>query len=205
MRTSSILALALAVAPAAAVAAGGGVTLYGGYRGGGGFTDTLTGQSIDVKGSGTVAASIDFPLDASRQVQFYVSHQNSEFEALSLAGTPASELNGQSMSVTYLHLGGTVFATGQVGHGLYAVGGLGVTLFNPGASGYSSELRPSMNVGFGYHWPLSRNVALRFEARGYLTLVNSEGGLFCSGGCVVTIKGDTFAQGDAQIGLSLRF
>jgi len=205
MRTSSILALALAVAPAAAIAAGGGVTLYGGYRGGGGFSDATTGQSIDVKGSGTVAGSIDFPLDASRQVQFYISHQNSEFEAVSLPGTPVSGLNGQSMSVTYFHLGGTVFATGQVGHGPYAVGGLGATLFNPGGSGYSSEWRPSMNIGFGYHWPVSRNVALRFEARGYLTLVNSEGGLFCSGGCIVTIKGDSFAQGDAQIGLSLRF
>jgi len=48
-------------------------------------------------------------------------------------------------------------------------------------------------------------VALRLEARGYATLVNSSGGLFCSGGCTLQIEGDTLTQGEVQLGLSFRF
>ncbi|MFO1301138.1 MAG: hypothetical protein U1F17_12300 [Burkholderiaceae bacterium] len=52
---------------------------------------------------------------------------------------------------------------------------------------------------------LGERVALRVEVRGYVTLVDSQGGLFCSGGCVVSIRGDTFTQGEALIGLSVSF
>ena len=212
MRVSIVLASALAVVPVAAVAAdaaggagvaGGAATIYGGYRGGGGFSDSVTGQSIDVKDSGTVSASLDFPLDATRQWQIFVSYQRSEFE--SGTQSPTASLNGQSMSVSYFHVGGTSFFQGQVGKGPYLVGGLGATLFKPSLNGYSSEWRPSMNIGIGYEWPLGQNVALRAELRGYVTLVNSSSDLFCSGGCVVSIKGDTFTQGEAMVGLSARF
>ena len=81
---------------------------------------------------------------------------------------------------------------------------LGATLFNP-AQGYSSEVRPSINIGIGYQLPLGDTLALRVEARGYGTFVNSSGGLFCSGGCVVSIKGDAITQGEVMLGLSARF
>ena len=64
------------------------------------------------------------------------------------------------MDITYLHIGGTNFYDGPVGRGPYFVGGLGATLFDP-ASGYSSELYPSINIGFGYQWPLGDKLANR--------------------------------------------
>jgi hypothetical protein len=109
------------------------------------------------------------------------------------------------LRVTYLHLGGTSFLEGRIGQGVYLVGGLGATLFEPGVDGFENELRPSINLGIGYQLPLGESVALRFEARGYATLVNSDSGVFCSGGCVIAIKGDTVTQGDVQIGLSFRY
>jgi hypothetical protein len=66
-------------------------------------------------------------------------------------------------------------------------------------------LRPSLNLGVGYQLPLAQQLALRFEARGYVTVVNSSAGLFCSGGCVFKIKGDAVTQGEAQLGLSYCF
>ena len=204
MRCSMVLVAALAALPAAA-SAQSALTLYGGYRGGGGFDDAVTGRSIDLKEAGSVAASIDLPLDARSRYQFFLSHQKSKFQAAAQSGTSASPIDGQSVSVTYFHVGGTLFVDGQVGRGVYVVGGLGATLFSPGLNGYSDEWRPSANLGIGYEWPLAQSVSLRFEARGYLTLVNSEGGMFCSGGCVVSIKGDSFTQGEALLGLSARF
>jgi hypothetical protein len=186
-------------------AAGNAVTLYGGYRGGGGFTAQATGQALDLESSGTVSASLDFAMDASRQYQLFVSYQDSKIP--NFTGSGGASASGQSlpMSVTYLHVGGTNFFDGPIGKGPYVVGGFGATLFQPSMSGYSSEWRPSMNIGIGYQWPLGESLALRVEARGYLTLINSESSLFCSGGCVVNIKGDAFTQGEALIGLSARF
>lgn len=205
MRASILFAAALSTLPAGAFADGGALTLYGGYRGGGSFADSTTGQSIDVANAGSVSASVDLPVDASRQVQLFVGHQGSNFAVRTLPATPASALDGRAVSVTYLHLGGTNFFDGPIGRGPYVVGGVGATLFSPGSSGYSNEWRPSLNVGVGYQWLLGERVALRVEARGYVTLVDSQGGLFCSGGCVVSIRGDTFTQGEALIGLSVGF
>jgi hypothetical protein len=62
-----------------------------------------------------------------------------------------------------------------------------------------------MNLGLGYQWPLAGALSLRMELRGYFTLINSRSSLFCSGGCVVVIKGDSLAQAEALLGLSFAF
>jgi hypothetical protein len=110
-----------------------------------------------------------------------------------------------AMKVIYFHLGGTNFFGGPIGKGPYVVGGLGATLFQPGSSGYGDEVRPSLNLGIGYQATLGEHVAVRVETRGYFTLVNSSGGLFCSGGCVFKIKAATVTQAEVQLGLSYRF
>lgn len=197
-----IIATALLMAlPAIAAEKDYAVTVYAGYRGGGSFTNADTEQSLKLDASGAVSLALDMPLDASRQYQIFVSHQRTH---LSLDRTSFAGGNRLAMDITYLHIGGTNFYDGEVGRGPYFVGGLGATLFNP-AAGYSSELYPSINVGFGYQWPLGDTLAVRVEARGYATLVNSSGGVFCSGGCVVSIKGDTVSQGEVMLGLSSRF
>ncbi len=177
------------------------LTAYAGYRGGGGFIDANTGQSLNLGGSAAVALALDFPLDDARQYQVLVSHQRTH---LSLGTTSSARGNPLPMEITYLHLGGTNFFEGTVGRGPYLVGGLGATLFSPGA-GYSGETYPSLNLGIGYQWLLGDTFAVRVEARGYATLVNSSGGIFCSGGCVVSIKGDTVRQGDLMLGVASRF
>jgi hypothetical protein len=177
------------------------VTVYAGYRGGGSFTDADTEQSLKLDANGAVSLALDLPYDASRQYQIFVSHQRTN---LSLDTPPSAGSNRLPMDITYLHIGGTNFFDGEVGKGVYAVGGLGATLFNPG-QGYKSEIYPSINVGFGYQWLLGDTFAVRVEARGYATLVNSSSGVFCSGGCVVSISGDTVSQGEVMLGLSSRF
>ena len=191
--------LLAAFATGAAEAGDNAITLYGGWRAGGDFTEVASGRTTRLDSSGVGALSLDFALDASRQWQLYLSHQKTQL-ALDPAG--ASPL---PLTATYVHLGGTVFFDGPVGRGPYVVGGLGVTALQPGLAGYSNELRPSMNLGLGYQLPLAESLALRFEARGYATLVSSSGQIFCSGGCTLSVKGSALTQVDAQMGLSLRF
>jgi hypothetical protein len=189
----------LALATALPAAAQNSITVYGGWRGGGSFQqDTSPFESLSLKSSASGSIALDFGLDAMRQVQVFASYQSTELEAT--AGTPMVAL-----TVGYLHLGGTNYFEGAVGRGAYVVGGLGVTRLSPGLSGLSDEYRPSINLGVGYQWPIAGALSLRAELRGYFTLINSSGGLFCSGGCVVAVKGDGLTQVEGLLGLNLAF
>lgn len=177
-----------------------GVTVYAGTRFGGTFQDTGTEAAVRLRDSSAFSAAIDVGVDAARQVQYFLSQQNSR---LALA-------NGSSLPlrVTMAHFGGTNFFDdpgGAIGRGPYAVGGIGLTRLDPGLDGYSSETRPSLNIGFGWMQPLGTRFAVRIEARGYLTLINSSGSLFCSGSCTLQVKGDVLQQGEVMVGLSARF
>jgi hypothetical protein len=176
--------------------------VYGGYRGGGTFAQTASpNATLELQSAAAASVSLDWVIDASRQVEVFASRQATQI--------PASATGAISpvvpLTVSYLHLGGTNFFDGTVGRGPYVVGGLGITYLAPGLPGLSAEVRPSMNVGLGYQLPLASSLALRFELRGYITLVNSSANLFCSGGCVLSIKGDALTQGEAMLGLAYSF
>jgi hypothetical protein len=191
--------LLLCARPAAAQTS---LTVYGGYRGGGNFQQTASpNTTLELKSAAAASVSLDWVIDASRQVEVFASRQATEIPA-SVTGTISPVV---PLTVSYLHLGGTNFFEGTVGRGPYVVGGLGITYLAPGLPGLSAEVRPSMNVGLGYQLPLASSLALRFEVRGYITLVNSSANLFCSGGCVLSIKGDGLTQGEAMLGLAYSF
>jgi hypothetical protein len=186
---------------------GNAVTVYGAYRDGGSFVDATSNQTLRLDSSSAWAISYDEGLDAGRQLQFYVSYQKTRLgldQAVLVSSLSHTVPAPLPMKVIYFHLGGTNFFGGPIGRGPYVVGGLGATLFQPGSS-YGDEVRPSLNLGIGYQATLGENVAVRVETRGYFTLVNSSGGLFCSGGCVFKIKADAVTQGEVQLGLSYRF
>jgi hypothetical protein len=187
--------------PATAAPSESNLTLYGAYRYGGGFTDVTTGKTWELTEGPAYAVAADFPIDRSSQWEIFVSHRNSSLKASGFS--PVADNIG--LGITYYHVGGTYFFDQQVGKGLYGVGGLGLTNFSPKQSGLSSETRFSLNLGLGWMIPLAKYVALKLEARGYVTLVDSSGGFFCSGGCVVQISGTTFVQGEVLAGISARF
>ncbi|MCX8113622.1 MAG: hypothetical protein N3D71_00920 [Burkholderiaceae bacterium] len=176
-----------------------GVFAFGGWRAGGGFEDSATRDRLRLADRGAASLAIDFGIDGARQLEGFASRQRTRLETLTAGAQPLP------LTVTYVHIGGTNFFEGPIGRGPYVVGGLGATVFSPGLDGFRSETRPSLNVGVGYMVPLAGPLALRVELRGYATLVNSSGGLFCSGGCVVSIRGDSLTQGEVMIGLGARF
>lgn len=178
------------------------VTLYGGTRSGGDFVDqNAGGTAVKLGSSAAGSASVDWFLADGRQAQVFTSFQRS-----SLPGSVAQRAGDIPVNVVYVHLGGRVFFDGPAATaGPYLVGGLGVTHLSPGLDGLTAEVRPSANLGIGFEWPLAPQLSLRGELRGYFTLVNSSGGFFCSGGCVVAIRGDTLSQFEGMLGLSFTF
>jgi hypothetical protein len=192
-------AAALLLLTALPAAAQTSLAVYGGYRGGGSFEqDSSPFATLDLKSSASGALSLSFAVDANRQVQVLASYQSTDIEASATA--PAVPLK-----LSYLHFGGTNYFEGAVGRGAYVAAGIGATWMSPSLSGLSSEVRPSMNLGLGYEWPISGALSLKAELRGYFTLINSSSALFCSGGCVVAIKGDGLTQVEGLIGLNLAF
>jgi hypothetical protein len=184
------------------------LTLYGAYRGGGSFVDAISNQTLRLDNSSAWAISYDKELDGSRQLQLYVSYQSThlKLDQSAVVNPPSSTIPAPlPMKVIYFQIGGTSFFNGPIGRGPYLVGGLGATLFEPGSSGYSDEVRPSLNLGIGYQATLGERLALRVETRGYVTLIRSNSEVFCSGGCLFKIKGDAVTQGEVQLGLSYRF
>lgn len=200
LRTAAIaFALALSAAGASAQL---GFTLYGGVRGGGEFQDASdSNKKLSLESGGTLSASIDWGLGDGRQAQVFYSFQRS-----ALPGSAFGQPVEVEVNIGYLHIGGRTFFSGSATTGGgYGVGGLGATFLSPDLSGLSNEVRPSMNLGVGYQWQLSPSVALRAELRGYVTLINRNGQFFCSGGCVVSIRGDAMTQVEGLLGLSIGF
>ena len=160
--------LALLVILARGVCAESSVTAYGGYVFGGSVTDSTTGQTVDVLDAPSYALALDFGLDPRSQVQVFFNHQQTHIQAPSfLSGSPQIGLG-----ISYLQLGGTYFIDG-IGHGVYVMGGVGVTYMSPSVSDLSSETRLSLNAGIGYMIPLGKHFGIRFEARGYATLLTT--------------------------------
>lgn len=199
VRGGLVAGLAFSAATAGAQTA---LTLYGGARGGGEFEDASgNGNTFKLDSGAALSASVDWLLDDGRVGQVFYSFQRSALPGKAF-GRPADV----AVNISYLHLGGRAFVDGDARQGGgYVVGGLGVTYFSPGGTGLTDELRASGNVGVGWQWMLASNVALRSEVRGYLTLINASGGFFCSGGCVVSIRGNTLVQAEAMLGLSVGF
>ncbi len=195
-----------------------GLTLYGGWRFGGSFQQDDPNAPSGTTPTPTVSAklqdraayslALDFGLDAQRQLQLFVSQHHTQL--LLAQGSAAG--TALPLRMWTVHVGGTNFFSdtesrrfGQVGHGPYVVGGLGVSYLSPGLDGYVAETRPSMNLGVGWMQPLGRTLALRIEARLFLTLLKGSGSLFCSGGCTLKISGDTLDQTEVLLGLTARF
>src|SRR4051812_41219548 len=200
-RTTALL-LAFITVPAAAQtgaasARESGVTLYGGYRFGGQLTDATAGKAWEFTDGASYALAVDFGINRQTQYELFISHRRSGLKSSGFSPI----VDNIGIDITYFHFGGTYFP-GQVGEGFYVVGGLGATHFAPRDYGLSSETKPSLNLGAGFMIPLGKHMGVKLEARGFATLVNNSGGMFCSGGCVVQIKGDTITQGELLAGFS---
>jgi hypothetical protein len=82
---------------------------------------------------------------------------------------------------------------------------LGATRFAPGG-GFDATTKFTGGAALGFKAFFTRNIGLRVEARGFYTLVQSEGGVACvNGQCLFAFSGSGLWQGDIGGGLVLAF
>jgi len=175
---------------------------FGGYRVGGRFTDTTNNQSVDLSDHGSFALALDARADSMSQYELFYSRQST-----TLTGAGFASLGAK---VEYLHLGGTLTLDQQPRLQTYLAGGLGATRFSPDVAGGQEDTRFSMSLALGLRVPLATHFRLRFEARGYVTFMDTDTAIFCGSGqagaiCSIRASGSTLFQFEMLAGASFVF
>jgi opacity protein-like surface antigen len=173
-----------------------------GYQVGGSFSQNTTEQTVKLDDHGSFALALDAPADAGGQYELFYGRQSTV-----LRGDGFSSL---SVAVEYLHIGGTVTLDDSSRVKPYLAGGLGVSRLSPDSPGAENDTRFSLSLALGLRMPLSQHFSVRVEGRGFLTLVNSEGALFCNSGesgaiCTITAHGSTLFQFAFLAGMAYDF
>ena len=171
------------------------ITPYIGWRTSSSLEDAETGETIDLKETDSFGIILSMKKNQDTNYDFLFSRQNTELRSSTVT---------ESLRIDYYHLGGTIFYDYDKLHP-FVSGGLGATHISPANDAFSSETKFSLSVGGGLKFPLTQNVGLRLEARGYGTVVSSGGTIMCSGGCVAKFTGSLYMQFEALAGLSIAF
>lgn len=209
--SSSIALLALiATAPSArADVARFEITPFGGYRMGGGFdtqgSSTEGSRSIDLENGGSWGVDAGIYRDPSSFYEILYSTQTANLD------TSDQQFDRVDVTTDYIHFGGTLLFADEYWVVPYFSFTVGATLFDA-SGGYDSDTKFSISAGTGLRLPFSEHFAATLGLRGFLTFVNSDSDLFCvsrpqqgESGCLLKTSGETYFQGEATAGLTLRF
>ncbi len=177
------------------------VSAFSGYRLGGDFKDRVSGETLGLDGAAAYGVAVDIPYESDTQIELLWSHARQGLgRAAALPAKPFLDLN-----VDYLHLGGLYLMAGDRLRP-FVTGSLGVTYMDPQSPGLDAATRFSLALGGGVKWWLTRHLGLRLEGRGFITLLNSGGAIFCGGnGCIARISGTGLGQLEATAGLIFAF
>jgi opacity protein-like surface antigen len=179
------------------------VGLYGGYRMGGGLEDGETGADRDFEDGSSFAVSLElrYAQGDDRFYQLWYSRQATEVD---------DGAAGFDADIEYLHIGGTLPFGGWERAQPYFAAGIGATRFSASVPDADDSTRFSGSMAFGLEIPLAAHAAIRLEARGYLTAVDTDTSFFCrsdedGGACRIIASGSAILQAEALAGILVRF
>ena len=192
------LAAALLLGATAAQAQSVQITPFVGYAFGGSVRDTVLDESRSFDAALDYGGTLSFPISQGWRFELLYSRQ-------------ATKLSGDGLSPSFdvtieRYMGGFQEEKGEGNVRWFGTVWLGATRFVPGLGGFDSETKFGAGVGLGVKTFPVKNVGLRFEARGFYTLVKGDGGAFCANGtCLFAFSGTGLWQGDVSGGLILAF
>jgi len=178
------------------------VVPYGGLRLGGGFEDGESGEKRDLEEAASYGLGLELRVrNEDRWWQLWYSRQDTRIKE------PGGAVD---VDVEYLHVGGTAPINDEGRVHSYVAGGIGATRLAPSGAGLDDAVEFSASLGLGLKMPLSERTALRLEARGYLTVIDSNTSIFCGveygeGGCAFFATGSTLFQAELSVGLAFGF
>jgi opacity protein-like surface antigen len=179
------------------------LTPFIGYRYGGTiFADqsNLFSQDVDVKSSANFGLNLGIPINPyGMKIELLVDRQNTNFTHGGGLFSPSGNLG--DFHVTYLQGGILMPFSESRGASPYMAVSAGVANLDPDINGVSASNRFSASAAIGVKVPLSRNMALRLEERGYFTSMQNNDR--CRS-CYYNYNHDLY-QGETNLGLSFKF
>ena len=177
--------------------------LHGGYRMGGSLEDQATGDDRDLEDDSSFAVALElrYGQGDDRFYQLWYSRQSTEVD---------DGAETHDADVEYLHVGGTLPFGGWERAQPYFAAGIGATRFSADGADTDDRTNFSGSAAFGLEIPLARHAAIRLEARGYLTFVDTDSAFFCrsdggEGVCRIVASGSTIFQAEGLAGFLVRF
>jgi opacity protein-like surface antigen len=162
-------------------------------------SSTTPGEDIELDSGSVVGFALDFNYqgDPEQRVGLFVSHQQTNFDAN--AGLLDDELD-----VTHVHITFMRYYPNDKWEP-FVLAGIGAALYSPEDSTLSDESQFSAQIAGGANYKLTDNLLLRFDARWLPTFFDSDGAIFCSGGCAIRIDSALFNHFQTNVGLMFRF
>jgi hypothetical protein len=158
-------------------------------------------NDADVAPNANLGLSLGIPLgDNGFKLELMATRQASELESGGGLFNPAAEL--ADIDVTYFHAGLQIpFAQSRSAQPFVVVSA-GLANLDPQVTGVTAENRFSASAGVGVKVPLSRNLGLRVEGRGFYTALEDT-----SDSCTICdwAYNHDFYQGQVNLGLVFSF
>ena len=174
-----------------------------GYRWGGTiFADQtfLFDEDVDVQSSAAVGVNFGIPIgDSGMKLELMANRQSSELEIEGGLFDPGASV--ADIDVTYLHAGLQFPFARSRNATPYFVVSAGLANLDPQIAGVSNENKFSASAGIGVKTPITDNLGIRFEGRGYYTALEDEDDCRT---CNYYYNRD-FYQGEVSIGLVFSF
>jgi len=178
-----------------------------GYRTGGSFDlDAPDATGLDIESSMSYGFTFGYVLNASQQIDFLWSRQETDLDILGSVAGLEDQLSG--FTTDYYQVEGSYImgATDDPVRGFFAFGA-GATRFSAPDGFSGSETKLSVSIGGGAKITLGKSIGLRIQGRWIPTFFNSDQAIFCSsgGGCIASANGDIVSQAEVTTGLVVRF
>lgn len=177
------------------------VTPFIGYMGGGKFEDPTDSSDRDVEADTDWGLFLNLNADSpERQYELFYAQQ----------GTAVEGAVPLDMDIKYLQIGGIVNFTDVERAIPYFGITVGATQFSPDETGLDDETNLSFTVGGGVKIPITDHIGLRFDARAFVTVLDSDSDIFCvsdaaGATCRIRAKSDTFVQYALGLGVVAAF
>lgn len=176
------------------------ITPFYGYMAGGEFEDPATNTDRDVEEDNDFGVIVNAAVEHWRHYEFLYAQQGTQVGG----GVP------MDLDIEYLQIGGTVSHPDAERVIPYFGLTVGAARFSPDGAGLDDETKLAFTVAGGFKVPITDHIGVRFDARAFVSLLDTDGNIFCvsdngAGTCAIRTKSDTFLQYHAALGLIVAF
>jgi hypothetical protein len=175
------------------------ITPFFGYMGGDSFEDPVDSSDRDLDEDTNFGVIMNAAVESWRHYELLYTRQSTQLD-----GTEPFDID-----IDYLQIGGIVSHPAAERVIPYFGLTVGAARFSPDGTGLDEETKFAFSAAGGLRVPITDHFGVRFDVRAFVTLLDTDGNLFCVSSegltCRVRAKSDTLLQYSATLGVTVAF